>query len=205
MRSILKDVGLDEVRLNMIKPIVDTCRECRAWERPGTSTLPSVSMPSSFNQEVECDLFFYKKHIVFHIIDRCIRYSNGTDIPNKTKDTLLEAYWDTWARHGPAKVLYCDGEGGLNNDDAKAQLNSMGTELRVRASGQHANVIEARNGLLRGILHVMEEDFKRHDIPIVFKRLLGEGIFACNAFTFYNGMSRYNACTGRQPQMLPDF
>ena len=42
MMSILKDVGLDEVRLIMIKPIVDAGRECRAWERPGTSTLPSV-------------------------------------------------------------------------------------------------------------------------------------------------------------------
>ena len=36
--------------------------------------------------------------------------------------------------------------------------------------------------------------------------LLGEGIFAWNAFnTLYNGMSPYNAYTGRQPQMLPDF
>jgi len=28
MRTILKAAGLDEVRLNLIKPIVDTCREC---------------------------------------------------------------------------------------------------------------------------------------------------------------------------------
>ena len=95
MRHILKEVGLDEVRLNLIKPIVDTCRECRAWERPGTSTLPSVSLPGRFNEEVECDLFFYKKRIVFHIIDRCIRYSNGVEIPNKTKETVLEAYYDS--------------------------------------------------------------------------------------------------------------
>ena len=108
MRSILKDVGLDEVRLNMIKPIVDTCRECRAWERQGTSTLPSVSMPSSFNQEVECDLFFYKKYIVFHIVDRCIRWAAGQEIPNKERDTTTDAYHDCWYKiHGESKVLYC--------------------------------------------------------------------------------------------------
>eukprot|EP00959_Pyramimonas_sp_CCMP1952_P356031 7456388-Pyramimonas_sp.AAC.1 len=35
MRLILDKVGLHNVRLNMIKEICDTCRECRAWERPG--------------------------------------------------------------------------------------------------------------------------------------------------------------------------
>ena len=137
--------------------------------------MPSISLPGKFNEEVECDLFFYKKHIVFGIIDRCIRYANGLEIPNKTKDTLLEAYMDARATNKPAMVMHCDGEGGLNNDDAREQLTSMGTELRVRASGQHANVIEARNGMLRGVMHVMEEDLKRHDIPIIFKNAVGRG------------------------------
>ena len=137
--------------------------------------MPSISLPGKFNEEVECDLFFYKKHIVFGIIGRCIRYANGLEIPNKTKDTLLEAYMDAWATNEPAMVMHCDGEGGLNNDDAREQLTSMGTELRVRASGQHATVIEARNGMLRGVMHVMEEDLKRHDIPIIFKNAVVRG------------------------------
>eukprot|EP00959_Pyramimonas_sp_CCMP1952_P163186 3411155-Pyramimonas_sp.AAC.1 len=41
MRLILDKVGLDNFRLNMIKEVCDTCRECRTWERPGNSTLPS--------------------------------------------------------------------------------------------------------------------------------------------------------------------
>ena len=67
--------------------------------------------------------------------------------------------------HGEAKALYCDGEGALNNNEAKAQLKALGTELRIRASGQHATTIEARNGILRGTMHIIEEDLKRHDIP----------------------------------------
>ena len=54
------------------------------------------------------------------------------------------------------------------------------------------------------LLHVMEEDLKRHDIPLVFTRLLHEVMFASNAFTFYNGVSPYNALYGRQPAMLHD-
>ena len=34
--------------------------------------------------------------------------------------------------------------------------------------------------------------------------MVGEANFAGNAFTFYNGVSPYNAVYGRQPQCLPD-
>ena len=39
MRAILSAAGLDEARLSLIKPIVDTCRECRCWQRPGKKNI----------------------------------------------------------------------------------------------------------------------------------------------------------------------
>ena len=92
MRHLLSSAGLDSVRLGLIKEVCDTCRECRAWERPGNTQMTSVSLPGKFNEEVECDLLFYKKHIVFHIIDRCIRWAAGQEIPDKTMTTILDAY-----------------------------------------------------------------------------------------------------------------
>ena len=205
MRMLLEKVGLDSVRLNMIKEVCDTCRECRAWQRPGNSTLPSVSLPGKFCEEGELDLMFYKRHIIFHILDRCIRLAAGQEIPDKERDTLIDAYYYCWlAHHYPFQTLYSDGEGGLNNDAAKKAFANKGTVLKIRAPGQHATSIESRNGILRATLHIMEEELKRHNIPVVFKRLLAEAMFATNAFTFYNGMSPYNALTGRQPQCLPD-
>ena len=53
--------------------------------------------------------------------------------------------------------------GGLNNDIDKAVLKSEGAELRTRARGQHAATIEARSGVLRRALHVMEEELKKFD------------------------------------------
>lgn len=141
----------------------------------------------------------------FHIIDRAIRLADGCEVPNKLTETLLEAYTTSWVqRQGPAQTLYVDGEGGLNNDTAKAELVRLGTTLRTRAPGQHANHIEARNAVLRHTLHVLEEDLKRHNMTLSFPRLLGEGLFVTNAFTFHNGVSPYNAYTGRQPACLPD-
>ena len=118
---------------------------------------------------------------------------------------VLNAYHQCWMQFGPAKVLYSDGEGALNNDTANAVLKAKGSELRIRARGQHATTIEARNGILRHLLHVMEAELQRLDIPLVFTRLLHEALFACSAFTFFNEVSPYNAMFGRQPAMLPDF
>eukprot|EP00959_Pyramimonas_sp_CCMP1952_P100724 2107086-Pyramimonas_sp.AAC.1 len=51
---------------------------------------------------------------------------------------------------------------------------------------------------------MIEEELNRHNIPAVFTRVLAEGIFVTNAFTFYNGVSPRQAHAGRQPSFLPD-
>ena len=138
-------------------------------------------------------------------MDRCIRLGDGCEIADKQTETLLNAYTTSWyQRNGPFINLYSDGEGGLNNANAKAELGRLGTELRVRAPGQHANYIEARNAMMRHTMHLIEEDLKRYGITISFARLFGEGNFVCNAFTFHNGVSPINCHAGRQPPFLPD-
>jgi len=205
MRTILQAAGVDAARLAFIKPIVDTCRECRAWQRRGNVITPTVEIITKFNQVGETDLFFYKKHIGFHIIDRAIRLSDGCEVANKETETLLDAYWTTWVqREGGFETLYSDGEMGLNNPTAIAELKRLGTKLQVRAPGQHAQLAESRQAMLRHVMHMIEEELKRHNTVIPFKRLYGEALFVVNAFSFYNGVSPYNAHKGRQPAFLPD-
>eukprot|EP00959_Pyramimonas_sp_CCMP1952_P406111 8510989-Pyramimonas_sp.AAC.1 len=81
--------------------------------------------------------------------------------------SILDAYHQCWMQFGPVKVLFSDGEGALNNDTAQAVLKAKGTELRICARGQHATTIEARNGILRRLRHVMEAELNRLDIPCV--------------------------------------
>ena len=91
---------------------------------PGHKILPSVSLPTKFLEEGECDLMFYKRKIAFHIIDQTIRLSDGMEIQGKSKESLLHAYVSSWyQRNGPFKLLYMDGESGLNNDESKAELS----------------------------------------------------------------------------------
>eukprot|EP00959_Pyramimonas_sp_CCMP1952_P049513 1034314-Pyramimonas_sp.AAC.1 len=97
MRLILSRTGLHNVRLNLTKGVCDTCRESRAWDKPGHAVMPSTALPGTFNEEVECDLMFYnQEHNLYHIIDRCMRYATGIEISDKSMTSTLDAYGQCW-------------------------------------------------------------------------------------------------------------
>eukprot|EP00959_Pyramimonas_sp_CCMP1952_P164201 3432933-Pyramimonas_sp.AAC.1 len=80
------------------------------------------------------------------------------EIPGKIITSFLDAYHQCWMKFALAKVLYSDGEGALNNDTSKVVLKEKGTKLRIRARGQRATAIEARNVTLRQLLHIIEAE-----------------------------------------------
>eukprot|EP00959_Pyramimonas_sp_CCMP1952_P122345 2557652-Pyramimonas_sp.AAC.1 len=124
------------------------------------------------------------------------------EIPDKTLTSILHAYHQCWIQFGLAKVLHSDGGGALNNDAAKAVLKSKGTELRMRARGQRVTTIEARSGILRHLLHVVETELNRLGIPLVFARLLHEALFAASAFTFFSEVAPCSALLDRSQQFF---
>ena len=74
MCRFLERVGVSEAVLKLIPEVCQTCNVCRTWAKPGPSNACSVSLTDAFNQQVECDLLFVHKHIVFHMLDRCTRW-----------------------------------------------------------------------------------------------------------------------------------
>ena len=68
--------------------VCDTCRVCRPWTRPGARPLATTRLAAEFNQHVEVDLLFGKKHTILHAIDGCIRWTVCVMMPDKTADTI---------------------------------------------------------------------------------------------------------------------
>ena len=69
---------------------------------PGHKILPSVSLPTRFLEEGECDLLFYTRNSAFHTIDRALRLSGGMEVQDKSNESLLHAYVTSWyQRNGP--------------------------------------------------------------------------------------------------------
>ena len=143
---------------------------------------------------VEGDILFYRRHKVWHMIDRCDRFHATTEITDKSTETLCDAISRCWiSLFGPFKYLIIDGESGLNKQEAKTFLAHHGAQLRTRAPGQHARILERRGAILRHSMHTGEEQLKKEGITVTFTMLLAEHTFAGNALTMHNGATPYNA------------
>ena len=71
MKKFLERVGVSQQVLDLIPETVHTCKVCRTWAKPGPDSACAVDIPDQFNAQVECDLMFYEKTIIFHMLDRC--------------------------------------------------------------------------------------------------------------------------------------
>jgi len=174
--------------------------------KPGPSTACSVELPDTFNQQVECDLLFIHKHIVFHMFDRCIRWHAATLIPDKTDTTLIKAIDNIWVTmHGPPKELITDGESGIVvSNQTTEYLARKGIKLHVRGKDQHARYVERRGALLRDVIHRIESQLEEEGIAgMPFECILAEAVFCGNALLTVGGSTPYNGLYGRVPQILP--
>ena len=70
MTRILDGVGLPREVLDRIPAIVQSCRECRAWQSPAADAQTTITTSERFNQHVEMDIFFYSEYQALHFIDR---------------------------------------------------------------------------------------------------------------------------------------
>ena len=73
MKRLLEHAGVPKTVTDLIQDVVDTCVACRSWARPLPDAQASVEITDTFNHQVECDLLFIYKFIIFHLIDRCTR------------------------------------------------------------------------------------------------------------------------------------
>ena len=73
MIKFLERVGVSDDVLHLIPEIVDTCKVCRMWSKPGPSNVAAVDIPDTFNARVEVDLLFIHIYIIVHLLDRCTR------------------------------------------------------------------------------------------------------------------------------------
>ena len=204
MERVLGAAGIPNEILNKIAAIIDTCRECRVWKRPAHDPTQAVELTTRQNEVVECDIMFYKGHMAFHMVDRADRFQTATEVTSKTAESLCEAIDTCWtSMFGPMKVLVVDGEKGIDSEECKASLKRKGIDLRVRAPGQHAQMVERRGAILRHTMHCAEQQLKKEGVKITFKQLLAECVFSGNALTSHDGATPYHARFGTTPAMLP--
>ena len=69
MCNILRHAHVPKEVLDVVQAVHDTCAICRQWQRPRNKSNASSKLSTEFNQSVETDLLFIKRHIVCHLIN----------------------------------------------------------------------------------------------------------------------------------------
>ena len=89
MTRLLERAGVPKAALGVIPSITQTCNVRRKRARPLPQSIASAELPESFSKQVEADLVFVMKCIVFHIVDTCTRWYHAILINGKTEDDLI--------------------------------------------------------------------------------------------------------------------
>ena len=207
MKRIFQQAGQPKEVTDLVDDIVETCNVCRTWSKPQPNSIATLSVSTKFNEQVEADLLFYKKHVILHLVCRCIRWHAGRVVPDKTMESLIQAIDEMWVSiHGPMKEFIIDGETAIAKGwETREYFKRKGIKEVIRATGMHARFIERRGALLRDTLHRIDTQLAEEgitDIPI--QQVLSEAIFAGNALISVNDTTPYNALYGRVPNLLPD-
>eukprot|EP00959_Pyramimonas_sp_CCMP1952_P070245 1466788-Pyramimonas_sp.AAC.1 len=83
------------------------------------------------------------------MIDRCVRFAAAQDFLAEARASVQGACHYARLHRGPAKVLYSDGEGALNNGTPRHIHEQKRAEFKIRARGERATTIGSRSGILR--------------------------------------------------------
>ena len=98
MHSILEAAGLPKEVLDLIKGVIDTCKVCRLWQRPGRSAVTSSRLSTEFNSVLQVDLLFVGAIIICHICDEATRWSGGSIVKGKGAEHLIPCIINGWFR-----------------------------------------------------------------------------------------------------------
>ena len=113
-----------------------------------------------------------------------------------------------WIRHfGPMKVLIADGETGLVSEEVAQFLDRQNpaVQLKTKAPGEHAQMVERHHELLRRFLLRVESQLRSEGLVVPMEVIVAECILAKNVLTTVAGHTPYRALYGREPPGLAEF
>ena len=140
---------------------------------------------------------------MLHLVDRCIRFSSGVKLPDRTHESIIDGLHTAWFKvFGNTTLLISDQEGGLAIEYVGQHLECIGVSLKLRARDQHASMIERHNELLRRQVHLCDSQATTEGLRVSFEQVLSEALYAKNILLTYGGHSPYEALFGRTPALL---
>ena len=118
MKQLLQHAGIDDSILRLLPGLIDSCKICRLWRRPGNRAVTTSRITSRFNELVQCDILFWNELMILVLIDEATRWCIGQIIPSKGASTIIRCITEIWIRYfGAMQTLMSDHEGALCSDE----------------------------------------------------------------------------------------
>ena len=132
-----------------------------------------------------------------------MRLSVGSILPDKTPASIIAAVGIHWIRqYGAMQTFIADGESGLASEEVAQWLDRVGTQLKTKAPGEHAQMVERHHELLRRIILRLEAQLAEEGVRVPMSVIIGEALLAKNSLTTVAGQTPYRALYGRDPPGL---
>ena len=88
--QLVKDAGVEDKDFEAkLKAAGEKCEVCQRYKKPKPRPVVGFDLAKDFNEVVSVDLKEIDGDKVLHIIDNATRYSGGSFIKNKTKETIV--------------------------------------------------------------------------------------------------------------------
>ena len=205
MQNLLKAAGVSKTAIDQIPGIVNSCKICRAWQRPSNRSVTASRLSSEFGENVQFDLLFVEDHIIGVLIDESTRWTVAEVLPNKEVGTVLRFITDRWLRiFGAMQNLVSDQEGALISEESSVWMERHGINPRAKAKYAHAYIAERHHSILRDMIHKILGQARSENLACEFDDILSEAVFCKNIFVNVGGFSPFQAVLGRVPQVLAD-
>jgi len=214
MFKILQAAGAPEKAVKMVQQVVDTCRPCRLWAKPGPISATTARLIEAFNELCQHDLMFVspnpgdatvRAEPWQHIIDAATKLSQAAIVPNKSAAVLLASFDAIWVRpYGAPKILESDQESGLLADEVRVYLGRIGTEVRFKGVDAHAKMAEKHHDLLRHVWLRIRTQAQLEGLPVTNDHCLTAALTAKNSLFTIGDTSPQMAVFGRQSAILPN-
>ena len=160
--QLVKDAGIEDKEFELkLREIGESCEVCQRYKKTKPRPVVGFALARDFNEVVSVDLKEIDGDKVFHIIDNATRYSGGSFIKNKTKETIVGKFLKHWVRPFgcPGKLLSDNGR-EFNNDLFRELASLLNVELLSTAaeSPWSNGITERHNALLEEMVKKVIEE-----------------------------------------------
>ena len=201
LKTLLKNAGFEKKEyFSALDEVCEKCEICIRYRKPKPRPVVGLPRGQTFNDTVAMDLKSVNNEVLLlHMIDTITRFSSAKVIPNKKKETIVEAICSNWiALFGTPKRFMADNGGEFVNHEYTEMCEQFNIEIQNSAAESPFSngMVERHHRVLTEMLVKTKEDCK-----CSWQIALSWALNAKNSMQMFGGFSAYQLLMGKNPSL----